>query len=171
MSNGCFNAGLLALCIGAGIMAITTASSAVAEPSPAKKCLPQKIDGSGPIDFRAYKGKVVYLDYWASWCGPCRASFPFMSELQKEFANDVVIVGVSVDTDKKDAAGFLKETNPNFLIGIDTDGVCPQEFAVKGMPSTYILDRNGDLVFSHEGFRKTDPEVLRAKLTEIVGKK
>jgi cytochrome c biogenesis protein CcmG, thiol:disulfide interchange protein DsbE len=171
MSTGCFTAHLLApylLTIG---IAAGVALPVAAEPSPVKKCQPQKFDGSGTIDFASYKGKVVYLDYWASWCGPCRASFPFMNELQKQFSNDVVVIGVSVDADKKDADGFLKETNASFLLGIDTVGICPQEFGVNGMPSTYIFDRNGELAYSHEGFRINDPEKLRAKLKEIVDKK
>jgi thiol-disulfide isomerase/thioredoxin len=179
MSNGCFRTvrlsqGLLAKSLLTASLAFCASllpALADAAPSPVKKCQPQKFDGSGTIDLAAYKGKVVYLDYWASWCGPCRASFPFMNELQKKFSSDVVIIGVSVDTDKKDAEGFLKETNASFLLGIDTDGICPQEFGVNGMPSTYIFDRNGELAYSHEGFRINDPEKLRAKLQEIVDKK
>lgn len=186
MSNGCFRTvhpsqGLPAKTRGLTAKRLLTASLVLgigllpalvnAAPSPVRKCQPQKFDGSGVIDLAAYKGKVVYLDYWASWCGPCRASFPFMNELQKKFSGDVVIIGVSVDTDKKDAEGFLKETNASFLLGIDTDGICPQEFGVNGMPSTYIFDRNGELAYSHEGFRINDPEKLRRKLQEIVDKK
>jgi len=136
--------------------------------SPIKSCQPDKLTDAGKINIADYKGKVVYVDFWASWCGPCRASFPFMNELQKEFASDVVIVAISVDSEKSDTESFLKETPANFLLGIDTAGVCPKEFNVKGMPSTYIFDRTGALVYSHEGFRKNDPEKLRQTLTDIV---
>lgn len=147
--------------------------AAIAEPtaSPVKNCAPDKLHEAGKINLADYKGKVVYVDYWASWCGPCRASFPFMNELQKEFANDVVVIGISVDSDKKDADSFLKETKADFLLGIDTTGVCPQEFGVNGMPSTYIFDRNGMLTYSHEGFRKTDPQKLRETLASVVKQK
>lgn len=180
MSNGWFVRGMLivALAMATALAIVLAAGTAMlasppaaAAPSPVKKCLPQKLDGGGTIDLATYKGKVVYLDYWASWCGPCRLSFPFMNTLQKEFSNDVVVIGISVDTDKKDTEPFLKETSASFLLGIDTSGVCPQEFGVNGMPSTYIFDRKGDLAYSHEGFRKTDPEKLRAKLKEIVDRK
>jgi cytochrome c biogenesis protein CcmG, thiol:disulfide interchange protein DsbE len=143
-------------------------ASALSADNPAKKCQPDKFTESGKINFADYKGKVVYIDYWASWCGPCRASFPFMNSLQKDFADDVVIIGISVDSEKGDADAFLKQTPANFLLGIDTTGVCPQEFKVNGMPSTYILDRSGNLVYSHEGFRKNDPEKLRQTLADIV---
>lgn len=143
----------------------------VAASSPVKNCLPQKLNAEGNIKFDEFRGKVVYLDYWASWCGPCRKSFPFMNELHKEFSSDVVVIGISVDSEKSDAENFLKSQPADFLLGIDTVGTCPQEFKVNGMPSTYIFDRNGDLVFSHEGFRKNDPQKLRQKLGEIVGSK
>lgn len=151
------------------LVAITLpqASGALAS-TPVKNCRPDKLADAGKINFADYKGKVLYVDYWASWCGPCRASFPFMNALQQEFASDVVIVGISVDSDKRDAESFLKQTPANFLLGIDTVGTCPTEFNVKGMPSTYIFDRSGALVYSHEGFRKSDPEKLRQKLSDIV---
>ena len=151
--------------------ALLAPPQAHADANPIKNCLPQKLDAVGKINLSDYKGKVVYLDFWASWCGPCRASFPFMNELQKEFANDVVIVGVSVDSEVKDAKSFLADTPAAFQLAIDTQGVCPQEFGVKGMPSSYIFDRNGELVYSHEGFRKADPQKLHEKLTEIVNAK
>ena len=156
----------LTLCVVALLQA-----NAAAAASPIKNCQPDKIAEAGKINIADYKGKVVYVDFWASWCGPCRASFPFMNTLQKDFASDVVIVAVSVDSEKSDAETFLKETPANFLLGIDSAGVCPQEFNVKGMPSTYIFDRTGALVYSHEGFRKNDPDKLRQKVTEIVGTK
>jgi len=154
----------LTLCV----VALVHANIAAAA-SPIKNCQPDKLNEAGKINIADYKGKVVYFDFWASWCGPCRASFPFMNTLQKDFASDVVIVAVSVDSEKSDTDSFLKETPANFLLGIDSVGTCPQEFNVKGMPSTFIFDRNGALVYSHEGFRKNDPEKLRQKVTEIVG--
>ena len=160
--------GIVALTALFASSATITASAFEPKPSPIKQCAPVHLKDGEKIDFNAFKGKIVYVDFWASWCGPCRASFPFMNELNKEFADDVVILGLSVDSSKEDADRFLAKTPADFNLAIDTEGVCPKEFVVKGMPSSYILGRNGDLLYSHTGFRKSDVKKIRAALIESV---
>ena len=87
------------------------------------------------------KGRVVYVDFWASWCGPCRRSFPWMNELQQKYGErGLTIVGVNVDKRRPDAQRFLAQTPATFTIVYDESGKTPAAYAVKGMPSSYLID-------------------------------
>lgn len=163
-----FRSACLATFLMLGMSQASAGDPPVGGVSPIKKCLPQSLGSETTFDWQQYKGKVLYIDFWASWCGPCRASFPFMNDLQKEFAGELVVLGLSVDASKADAESFLEKTPAEFSLAIDSEGVCPKEFAVKGMPSTYILGPNGELLYSHKGFRKSDKEKLREKVVEIL---
>ncbi|MBX2880272.1 MAG: TlpA family protein disulfide reductase [Granulosicoccus sp.] len=117
-------------------------------------------------DFRLeeYAGKVVFIDFWASWCGPCRASFPFMEELQREFGDDLVIVAINLDENRKDALEFLARFEVSFKIFYDPSAQLAEKYEVKGMPSSYLFDRSGELLGSHIGFRKKDKQQLRSEI-------
>lgn len=142
---------------------------AMATDSPIKNCQPDLLTSTGKLDFSQYHGKVLYLDFWASWCEPCRFSFPVLNALQTHYdAKDFALVGISVDETKKSALGFLKETPATFTVALDSTGVCPTELGVQGMPTSYIFDRDGKLVFTHQGFRKADEVIIRAKLDELL---
>ncbi len=105
------------------------------------------------LNLAAYKGKVVYIDFWASWCSPCRQSFPWMKELQAAKGKDgLVIIAVNVDQEKNLADAFLAEFSPNFKIVFDPAGQLATEFKVAGMPSAYIIGRDGKPRFKHIGY-------------------
>lgn len=105
------------------------------------------------LNLAAYKGKVVYIDFWASWCGPCRQSFPWMKELQAAKGKEgLVIIAVNVDQEKKLADAFLAEFSPNFKVVFDSAGKLATEFNVAGMPSAYIIGRDGKLHVKHIGY-------------------
>ena len=111
------------------------------------------------------KGRVVYVDFWASWCGPCRRSFPWMGEMQKKYG-DTVLTGVAVNVDKKreDAAKFLTHTPSAFTIVYDPAGAVASAYDVKGMPSSYLVDRAGRVVFVDSGFRDDAKAGLEARI-------
>jgi thiol-disulfide isomerase/thioredoxin len=110
--------------------------------------------GAEPFDLDAYRGKVLVLDFWASWCVPCRRSFPWMNEMQARYGDDgLVIVGVNMDAEAGDAAAFLQKYPADFEIAYDAGGVLAREFDVIAMPSTYIFDRSGNQVSRHLGFK------------------
>lgn len=126
------------------------------------------LDSQSPLDLSEYEGRVVYVDFWASWCVPCRASFPFMAQLQEEFGDDLVIIGINVDEDRQEADAFLSHYAPPFRIIYDPQGELAAYFDVPGMPSSYLYDRQGQFVERHIGFRPANEETLRAALQHLV---
>lgn len=132
----------------------------------AKACPAKKLQATQ--EFSAHKGQWLYVDFWASWCGPCRDTFPFMNELQKEYGDKLTILAISVDEDKTDADKFLKAFPATFPTYIDTKGVCPETFKVKGMPSSYLISPEGKIVFAKTGFKKKSPQQVRAVLKKHI---
>lgn len=107
----------------------------------------------GRINLHQYKGKVVYLDVWASWCTPCRKAFPWMNDMQKRYQKlgfKVIAVNVDQETDK--AKEFLQKYPAFFTVAYDPNGKVPKNFGLKVMPSSYIIDRNGKIIEEHKGF-------------------
>ena len=106
------------------------------------------------LDLAGYRGKVVVLDFWASWCVPCRRSFPWLNEMHDRYAKEgLVIIGVNVDQDRRDAEAFLADYPAQFNIHYDPGGALAEAFDVQGMPSSFILGRNGQLTNRHLGFK------------------
>jgi cytochrome c biogenesis protein CcmG, thiol:disulfide interchange protein DsbE len=105
------------------------------------------------VDLDALRGRVVYLDFWASWCVPCRQSFPWMEQMrQAHQSQGLTIIAVNVDQDHADAERFLKQFRPGFEVRYDPEGKLAQRFKVTGMPTSVIIDRAGQVRFTHIGF-------------------
>ena len=108
---------------------------------------------SGAIKLSEFKGKAVYLDFWASWCGPCKQSFPWMNEMQAKYgAKGLQVLAVNLDQKPEDAANFLQQTKADFLIALDPTGQSAQKYNVKGMPSSQLIGRDGKVAMVHTGF-------------------
>jgi thiol-disulfide isomerase/thioredoxin len=124
----------------------------------------------GPLlDLAALKGQVVYVDFWASWCAPCRESFPWMNHMQDELGRDgLVIIAVNVDRDHSDAEHFLREHPARFRVVFDPDGVLPEQFGVRGMPTSFLIDRDGNVQSRHAGFRLTDRDPLAQQIRVLL---
>lgn len=122
----------------------------------------------GEFNVDDYKGKVVYVDFWASWCTPCRASFPFMQALAEEHGEALVIAAINVDKDRDEADKFLEQFQINFDIVYDPKGALAASYDVKGMPSSYLYDRDGQLLGSHIGFKKKDINALKAAIANAI---
>jgi cytochrome c biogenesis protein CcmG/thiol:disulfide interchange protein DsbE len=111
-------------------------------------------NGDTSFDLQEYRGNVLLLDFWASWCVPCRRSFPWMNEMQEKYeAQGLVIVGVNLDAESAEAQAFLNEFPANFRIIEDANGELAKTFDVIAMPSSYVIDRNGEVVARHLGFK------------------
>lgn len=121
------------------------------------------------LDLSAYAGQVVYLDFWASWCQPCRASFPYMDRLQADHGKQgLVVIAVNVDTDRRLAARFLAETPAGFRIAFDPSGTLAEQWRLEGMPTTVLIGRDGKTRFRQNGFRKADEAKLETRIAELL---
>ena len=110
-----------------------------------------KLEGKLPSDL---KGKVVLVDFWASWCGPCKQSFPAMEELHQRYAaKGLVIIAVSVDEKPGDMESFLKKGHASFTVVRDAGQKLVEKAGVATMPSSFLLDREGKIRFAHSGYR------------------
>lgn len=104
-----------------------------------------------------YSGKWVYVDFWASWCAPCQASFPFMNKLQNQLQQqNFTVVAVNVDEQISDAKTFLTNTAANFPVIFDNQGTLPEKFGVQAMPTSFLLNPQGEIVWKHQGFLPKD---------------
>ncbi len=121
------------------------------------------------LDLKNYRGKVVYLDFWASWCTPCRESFPWMDVVQRTYAQrGLVVIGLNVDQDRKSADQFLKSMKPEFQIAFDPRGVLAESFNVVGMPETFLIDRKGKIRYQHIGFTPEDEPTLDRQVKQLL---
>lgn len=131
--------------------------------------LPIIANGEGQLNLEAHRGSVVYLDFWASWCGPCRRSLPALDELYREFeADGFQVLAISVDMVEEDALDFLNRYVVTYPVALDVTGASANAFGVNGMPSGYLIDRQGKVREVHVGFRKGDADKLRADILEVL---
>lgn len=120
---------------------------------------------NGQIELASLQGKVVYLDFWASWCKPCKDSFPWMHAMKATYENQgFEVLAVNLDKDRKLADKFLENMDVNFLIAFDEAGNTATKYQLRGMPSSYLIGRDGKLYASHVGFREKD----KAKMEEAI---
>lgn len=153
----------------AGAMTFASSAWPLAKGDSAPPCSAPLLDGGRTIDLADYRGKVVYVDFWASWCGPCRQSFPFMNELHSELGGKgLQIIAVSVDKTADDARRFLARYPAQFATALDTSGACPAAYGLQGMPSSFVIDRNGTVRAIHAGFHDSDKAEIRRQLQDAL---
>lgn len=117
------------------------------------------------------KGKVVYLDFWASWCGPCKQSFPWMNDMQQKYgAKGLQVVGVNLDAKRPDAERFLAENPALFALAYDAKGETARQVGVKGMPTSVLIDADGKVLAVHQGFREQDRAELEARFVAALNR-
>jgi peroxiredoxin len=161
--------------VGVGAMALMlrmqqppVASSADSTPSTSSSAAPAftltDING-GTVSLSDFKGKVVILDFWATWCPPCKREIPDFITLQSEYASKgLQIVGIALDQPDKVRA-FAQQNGMNYPVLLGTDQISALYGGIEGIPTTFILDKNGNIVNRFEGFRpKEDFEVEITKL-------
>ncbi len=120
---------------------------------------------------KQYAGKVVYLDFWASWCAPCRTSFPLLNKLHEKLkAQGVEVVAINLDDDKANAEKFLKEIPVSFTVLQDVGGSWSDKYGVESMPTSYILDKQGMVQMVHRGFASDDIKEIEAKVSQLLAK-
>ncbi len=122
--------------------------------------------------FKQFEGKVLYVDFWASWCGPCAKSFPFMNHLDQTFKQrGLQVIGVNLDEKQGDAQDFLAKNPAGFAIATDNHEQCASDFGLQAMPSSYLVDRKGHIRHIHLGFKPGEAEQLEMLVEQLLAEK
>jgi thiol-disulfide isomerase/thioredoxin len=129
----------------------------------------QQVGSAAPavtgVESAMLKGKVVVVDFWASWCAPCKRSFPWWNEMQAKYgARGLQVVAVNVDKQRADADAFLARTTPRFALAFDAEGETPKRFQVRAMPTSVLIGTDGRVLLRHEGFKDDDRAALEAAI-------
>ena len=157
---------LVAIAAAAILVAPAAHAAAAGDPAP-PFTLPEASGTAIALD--ELRGRVVYVDFWASWCGPCRRSFPWMGEMQRRYGDGgLTVVAVNVDRKREDAARFLAVTPGAFTIVYDPAGAVASAYDVKAMPTSYLVDRSGRIVAVDSGFREDAKAALEARIRAAV---
>ena len=121
------------------------------------------------IALTSLRGKVVMLDFWASWCGPCRQSFPLYEQLRSELpAQDFTLLAINLDEMSAGPAAFLEEHPVSYTSLADPEGGVAKAFGLIGMPSAFLIDRDGIVRKRHTGFKPADIESLRVEIRGLI---
>lgn len=124
------------------------------------------------VDFKSLKGKYVLIDFWASWCAPCRRSFPHMREVYKQYKGDgFEIYSISIDENKKAWLLAVKEEANPWIQSLDDKNISQSGFAVTGVPSTFLIDPQGKIIAKEVGFDPDGGSEIEKKLGELLGHK
>ena len=127
---------------------------------------------SGTVSLKQYRNQVVFVDFWASWCVPCKYSFPWMNEMQERYGEDgFKVIGINVDKDKAMAKKFLEHVPATFDIAYDPEGEVADLYSLKVMPSSYLIDRDGNLVHAHKGFKTSDGSRMEDMIRKLLNDK
>jgi len=104
-----------------------------------------------------FKGKLIYVDFWATWCVPCRKSFPWMNEIHEKYkTKGFEIIAINLDKDTAQVSKFLEKYPAKFKIAYDPEGTTAKTFNVQTMPSSFLINQQGNIIFKYRGFRKND---------------
>lgn len=122
-----------------------------------------------PPSLQPYQGQVTYVDFWASWCGPCAESFPWLNLIQARYAaQGLKVVGVGLDTSDAKADRFLKSHLAQFPIVRDPEGQLAERYAVEGMPYSVLIDAQGKVIHRHSGFHNDQTAEYEAAIQQAL---
>lgn len=126
-------------------------------------------EAAPPAGLAPISGKVVWVDFWASWCVPCRRSFPWLNTMHRKYREQgLEIIAVNLDKDRALADGFLAEVPAEFALRFDPAGNLAKEFAVQSMPSSCLLAADGTVLASHFGFRTAEAAEYERTIQEVL---
>ena len=153
----------------AAIIGLVPIAAAPAAETPAPPCMLALNGAEQPVSLDHFRGQILYVDFWASWCGPCQLSFPFMNELQRAYGGrGLHVLAIDMDEKPADAARFLDKHPASFDIAHGSNGRCAKDFGVATMPTSYLIDRKGRVRVVHQGFRPDDTDELKGKLEALL---
>jgi len=123
-----------------------------------------------PVRVSDYKGKVLLVDFWASWCVPCKASFPALDAIYREFQpKGLEVLAVNLDEQRRSADAFLAQHPHRMAVLFDPKGVAPEAFGVKGMPTSFLIDKTGAIRFTHTGYSGNVDVSYRREIAQLLG--
>ena len=129
----------------------------------------QALPSLGIPEIQQSNGQFIYIDFWASWCGPCRQSFPWMNALHAKYGpRGLKVVAINVDVKRAEADKFLAHTPAQFAVSFDARGVSAKVLAIKAMPTSLLVDPDGRVVWVHSGFRREDGPELEARIAKAL---
>ena len=147
------------------VAALTTCAASAQEAGQRAPAFNLPAAGGSNVSLANLKGRVVYVDFWASWCAPCKQSFPWMNEMQAKYGpKGLTIVGVNLDKNREDADKFLSGTPAKFTVAYDSSGKVAEAYQPKGMPTSFLVGADGVVRAVHVGFREKDKEDLEREL-------
>jgi cytochrome c biogenesis protein CcmG, thiol:disulfide interchange protein DsbE len=142
--------------------------------APAPDFAAEAVSGDGPKSLKEAQGKVVILDFWATYCEPCKKSFPKYQEIADQFGGEVSVIAVSVDeadnVKKEDIAKFAKDAGVKFAIVWDKDQSVAKKYSPPKMPSSYIIDKTGVVRHLHAGYEDGEETKIAAEVKALLGK-
>jgi cytochrome c biogenesis protein CcmG/thiol:disulfide interchange protein DsbE len=144
--------------------ALVAALAAILPHAPA-----QAADPLQGLDLSAYKGKVVYIDFWASWCGPCKLSFPYLQQMDAEYKKKgLQIIAVNVDHSRDSADKFVSQYGQHLNIVYDATRAVATRYKVSAMPTSIMIGRDGRVRYVHQGFFPEKIATYQAEISELL---
>jgi thiol-disulfide isomerase/thioredoxin len=152
----------------AGFVLVVSAASALA-PGDTPPTIDMSDRAGRKVDLEELLGKVILIDFWASWCGPCRREMPILQALHEKYGADgLVIVGVNIDSSKKKMNKFLERVPVSFRIVHDPKLAIASRYEPPTMPSSYFISRDGKIRYLHEGFSDEDAPGFDARIKTLL---
>lgn len=160
-------AAVFCLVLGASFVLSPGWSSSGESPRPTAPRFSLPVRSGGTVTLESLKAKVVLVDFWASWCGPCRKSFPWMTSLQERYGKKgLAIVAINLDKDRSAAESFLVKYPASFAVAFDPAGKTAEAYKVTAMPSTYLVGSDGTILASHLGFDPRQTGEIETRIEE-----
>ena len=160
---------LITIVLGMTAIARPVAAAAPEPGAVVPSCELRSLRDESTVRLNDYRGSVMLIDFWASWCAPCAQSFPFLDAVEREFGSaGFKVLGINVDEDRADARAFLAKHAAGFALAADASGECPEHFVVQAMPSTFLVDRGGRIREVFVGFRAEDSERMRLGIRKLL---
>lgn len=135
----------------------------------APACALTSVPAAKSYNLQQFKGKVVYVDFWASWCSSCIHSLPFMNHLHQDLKDKgLQILAINMDENPDDAQAFLTNHPADFMVLADSNQQCAKDFNVQAMPSSFLIDRNGIIRYEHIGFKASETEQVQTLIKQLL---
>jgi len=156
--------------VGIALLALAAGSIAVTKKDPAPDFTLRSLEG-GNLRLEEYRGQVVLINFWASWCGPCRQEMPILDQLHQRYEDTgFAVLGVNVEGEDRPARKIVDESRVTFPVLIDEGQKVSELYGLEAMPSTYVVDRDGNVRYVHRGYKPGDEskyvEVVKALIRE-----